>query len=351
MGDDTHQISRRRCDSSLDLSQIARTTRPSSLASGPGSGPSSVCVDVGDAPTIVSISMDRPRHPAFWRFAGVAVDGGGFGVFGGSARMFATKSASYRARAANPCCFAAGIVGVDVVAAEREAREDVDVREVVVPCERMEDRSEMEVCAEGGRERGRGGYCGVATVAAEGGIGGGGGTRRVPVRETEELLAEGVRVRTGELTPEATGEGVEPCEAKPPTVLRGWETGRWGSLGGCDKDGGGGGGCLVATASAGFPGGDGFWGRGGRVMGGRKEEGAETFSKDSSRLSPSSVPVPVQSRSIGNAVSVLAPPNGAESSPSEESETEWKEETEEAATCPWARRAPSVGERSVSAGG
>jgi len=85
-------------------------------------------------------------------------------------------------------------------------------------------------------------------------------------------------------------------------------------------------------------------------MGGRKEEGAETFSKDSSRLSPSSVPVPVQSRSIGNAASVLAPPNGAESSPSEESETEWKEETEEAATCPWARRAPSVGERSVSAG-
>jgi len=181
-----------------------------------------------------------------------------------------TKIVSYRARAANACCFAAGIVSVDVTAAEREAREDVDVREVVVPCERMEDRSEMEVCAEGGRERGRGGYCGVATVAAEGGIGGGGGTRRVPVRETEDLLAEGVRVRTGEFTPEATGEGVEPCNAKPPTVLRGWETGRWGSLGGCDEYGGGGGGCLVATASAGFPGGGGFWGRGGRVMGGRK---------------------------------------------------------------------------------
>ena len=41
------------------------------------------------------------------------------------------------------------------------------MREVVLPCERMEDRSETEVCAEGGRERGRGGYgCGVATVAA-----------------------------------------------------------------------------------------------------------------------------------------------------------------------------------------
>ena len=84
-------------------------------------------------------------------------------------------------------------------------------------------------------------------------------------------------------------------------------------------------------------------------MGGRKEEGAETFSNNSSRLSPSSVPVPVQSHSIGNAVSVLAPPNGAESSPSEESETEWNEDTEEAATCPWARRAPSI-VKSVSGG-
>ena len=85
-------------------------------------------------------------------------------------------------------------------------------------------------------------------------------------------------------------------------------------------------------------------------MGGRKEEGAETFLKDSSRLSPSSVPIPVHSRSIGNAVSVLAPPNGAESFPSEESETEWKEDMEEATTCPWARRAPSIVEMSVSGG-
>ena len=85
-------------------------------------------------------------------------------------------------------------------------------------------------------------------------------------------------------------------------------------------------------------------------MGGRKEEGAETFSNDSSRLSPSSVPVPVQSRSIGNAVSVLAPPNGAELSSSEERETEWKEDTDEVAMCPWTRRAASIVEKSVSGG-
>ena len=203
--DDTHRISRRRCDSSLDLSHIARTTRPSSLASGPGSGPGSVCADAGDAPTIVSMSMDRPRHPAFWGFAGVGVDGGGFGVFV-RACVRLRRRACRTARAANACCFAAGIVGADVVVAEREAREEVDVREVVVPCERMEDRSEMGVCAEGGRERDRGGYGhGVANVAGEGGMGDGGGTRRVLVSERQELLAEGVRVRTGEFTLEATG--------------------------------------------------------------------------------------------------------------------------------------------------
>jgi len=84
----------------------------------------------------------------------------------------------------------------------------VDVREVVVPCERMEDWSEMEVCGEGGRERGhgRGGYgCGVATVAAEGRMGSGGGTRCMLVSERQELLAEGVCVRTGEFTLETTG--------------------------------------------------------------------------------------------------------------------------------------------------
>ena len=317
--DDTHQISRRRCGSSLDLSHIARTTRPSSLASGPGSGPGSAGEGAGDAPTIVSMSMDTPRHPAFCRFTGVGVDGGGFAGFGACARTFATKRVSYGARIANACCFTPGNAGVGCVVAEREAREDVDVREVVVPCERMEDRSEAvvavdwtEVRAEGGRDRGRGGYgCEVVTAAAEVETGGGGGARRMLVRETEELLAEGVRARTGEFMPEATGEGVEPWEAKPPTELRGWETGRWGNLGGCAEDGEGGGGCLATTARVGFPGGGGFWGRGGRAMGGRKEEGAETFSKDSSRLSPSSVPVPVQSRSMGNACSEPTPPTGA----------------------------------------
>lgn len=81
-----------------------------------------------------------------------------------------------------------------------------------------------EVRAEGGRERGRscGGYgCGVATAAAEVGMGGGGGTRCVLVGKWEELLAEGVRVRTGEFTSEATGEDVEPYETKLPTELRG----------------------------------------------------------------------------------------------------------------------------------
>ena len=51
----------------------------------------------------------------------------------------------------------------------------------------------------------------------------------------------------------------------------------------------------------------------------------------------------VQSHSIGNACSVPVPPTGAESSPSEESEAEWKE----VATSPWARHMPSVAEKSV----
>lgn len=128
---------------------------------------------------------------------------------------------------------------------------------------------------------------------------------------------------------------------------RGWVIGRWGSLGGWE-DSGGGGGCLVASTRAGFPGGI-EGGRGGKDEGGRNEEGAETFSKDSSRLSPSSVPVPVHSRSMGNAC--RAPGVVAESSPSEESETEWNDETEEACMWPWARRMPSEGERSLSARG
>ena len=38
-------------------------------------------------------------------------------------------------------------------------------------------------------------------------MGGGGGACRVLLREREELLAEGVHVRTGEFTPDLKGEG------------------------------------------------------------------------------------------------------------------------------------------------
>jgi hypothetical protein len=59
----------------------------------------------------------------------------------------------------------------------------------------------------------------------------------------------------------------------------------------------------VAGASACVP--CGFGGRGGSVMGGRNEDDADTSSKDSSRLSPSSVPIPVHSRSKGGAYRTL----------------------------------------------
>jgi len=51
------------------------------------------------------------------------VDSGGFDNFDASTRTFATKSASYHALVVNACCFAPGNVSVDVVGAEREARE------------------------------------------------------------------------------------------------------------------------------------------------------------------------------------------------------------------------------------
>jgi hypothetical protein len=80
--------------------------------------------------------------------------------------------------------------------------EEMDVREVVVPCERREERSEAvvavdwtEVRAEGGCERGQGAFEGgiaIAAVAATGG--GGGGRRHVFWREREELLVEEVGV-------------------------------------------------------------------------------------------------------------------------------------------------------------
>jgi hypothetical protein len=166
-------------------------------------------------------------------------------------------------------------------------REEKEVREVV---EKSELRSETvvvmdwtEVRAECGRERGGGG----GDV-----MGNGGGTRRVLAREGAELLPpDGVSARTGEVME----EGEEPREARLLAAEpRCWDEGRCGSLGGR-----GGGGGFKPTVTAGFTGS--FGGRGGSVMGGRKDEGADTFSKDSSRLSPSSVPATVHSRSMENA--------------------------------------------------
>jgi len=92
----------------------------------------------------MSMSMNRPHHPAFRCFTDVGIDGGGFGVFGAYTRMFTTKSMSYCACAANACCFAPSNIDVDVVVAERKAREGIDVWEVIVPCERMDHWSEAE---------------------------------------------------------------------------------------------------------------------------------------------------------------------------------------------------------------
>jgi hypothetical protein len=137
---------------------------------------------------------------AFWHFRGVTVDGGGFDGFGPCAHTFAMKSVSYSARIINACCLAHDNAGVDVVVVERDAQKDVDMREVVVPCEWMEERSGAAIRAEGEHNRGRGVFGRfVATAAAEGEMRGEGGTRRVLVRERGGLLAEGGRVKTGSL--------------------------------------------------------------------------------------------------------------------------------------------------------
>jgi hypothetical protein len=129
------------------------------------------------------------------------------------------KSVSYRARRA---CFVPG-PGVGV---ENEAREETEVREVVVPCDNREEWSEAVVAvdwtdtrAEGGRERGCEGGGGGADAG-----GGGGGTRRVFVRDGEELLAEGENIVTGVATTEVIdeGEGEEPCEARILAEPPGW---------------------------------------------------------------------------------------------------------------------------------
>jgi hypothetical protein len=162
----------------------------------------------GDAGMGGGMSKDSPRQPAFWRLAGFGVGGG----LGGCARTLAVKSASYRARV-TCACFAPGAdedVGVGAHAETDGVREEVDVREVVVPCEKRDERSEpvvavdwTDVHADGGRERGTGPFVGGIATATAGG--GGGGTRRVFWREREELLAEEVRVWTGEPTPVFTG--------------------------------------------------------------------------------------------------------------------------------------------------
>jgi hypothetical protein len=154
-------------------------------------------------------------------------------------------------------------------------------------------------------------------------MGKGGGTRRVLAREGAEPLPDGVSAMMGEVME----EGEEPREARLLAAEpRCWDGGRCGSFGGR-----GGGGGFEATATAGFTGSAG--GRGGSVMGGRKEEGADTFSKDSSRLSPSSVPATVQSRSMENACRGPKPTKVG-SPPSEDRETEWKDETDDACTWP-----------------
>ena len=274
----------------------------------------------------MSVSMDRPRHPAFWRFTGVGVDGGGFSVFCASARARLRRRACRTGRTlVTPAVSLPAALGVDVVLAEREARE------VAVPCERMEERPKTavvvdwtELRAEGWCERGGGGYgCEVAMAAAEGGMGG--VARCVLLKEREELLAEGGVggpgsphwSRRGRVDTPATRNRPRRFEAGKPDAGVAWADAL--RVGGDSSDC-----CLTATVSAGSPPDGGFWGQGGRAIWGTKE-GAETVSKDSSRLSPTSVPVPTEPRTMWNACSTMAP-TCAESPPSEESAAEWKDE-------------------------
>ena len=50
------------------------------------------------------------------------------------AYTFAMKRVSYGAHIANASCSAHDDAGVNAVVAERVAREDMDMREVIVPC-------------------------------------------------------------------------------------------------------------------------------------------------------------------------------------------------------------------------
>ena len=78
---------------------------------------------------------------------------GGDRDLGACARTLAEKSASYRAGVACACCFAPGAdVGVNT-----EVREEIEVREVVVPCEKRDERSEAVVAVDWTDVRAEGG--------------------------------------------------------------------------------------------------------------------------------------------------------------------------------------------------
>ena len=83
MDDDTHQISRRRCDSlsatRLSTSAISHA-RPVWSGIEPRLRAASAGADAGGVPTIMSMSMNGARRPAFGHFAAVGVDSGNFSV-------------------------------------------------------------------------------------------------------------------------------------------------------------------------------------------------------------------------------------------------------------------------------
>jgi hypothetical protein len=162
---------------------------------------------------------------------------------------------------------------------ETDAQEDVVVRKVVVPCERMEARSWAVVAvdwtdmrAEGGREQGGG--CGAAS-------GWDGWWRSGAARACEGGAARGGHAR---------GLGSLMRSKSPARQNCSWSfghggVGRSGNMGGCRCERGPEGGAA---------------GRSNWID--ERKEGTETFSKDSSRLSLSSIPVPAHSCSTGNDV-------------------------------------------------
>ena len=119
MDDDTHQISRRRCDSlsatRLSTSAISHA-RPVWSGIEPRLRAASAGADAGGVPTIMSMSMNGARRPAFGHFAAVGVEV----VISASLmreRMSMNMEVLYRPHMADACCFVPGNVGVDVVMA------------------------------------------------------------------------------------------------------------------------------------------------------------------------------------------------------------------------------------------